>query len=34
MLNTYEQFEQYVLTTAREYGSPVGVRFVGREAKE
>ena len=32
VLNTYEQFEQYVLTTAREYGSPVGVRFVAREA--
>jgi hypothetical protein len=26
VLNTYEQFEEYVLRTAREYGSPVSVK--------
>jgi hypothetical protein len=33
VLNTYAAFEAYVLKTAREYASPVRVRFVGEQRK-
>lgn len=33
VLNTYEQFEAYVLKTARELASPVRVRYVGTETR-